>query len=337
MQSDGPPQPRTVAAPIPANDAARVQDLNASRLLQGGVLPDLDELIQMCQQVFRVDIAAVSLIDDKFQWFKSQVGLNVKRTPRDVSFCSWALYQGDHVLVPDALEDPRFEANPLVLDSPYIRFYSGIPLYSKRGHVLGTLCVIDSKPREFSADDITMQRYLARQAELLIEKFEIERMAMMDSLTGLYNRRYFEQRAVEQLNLARRTRQPLALAVLDIDDFKAINDTFGHAAGDRILVELAHVMKRVLRGSDVITRADGEEFHLMLPNTPAAIAQKVADRLRTAVAECQYFIKDKLNLSASVGLAALNPDDVDIQELIRRANAAMHEAKRSGKNRTCVA
>lgn len=331
---------RSTLPPKPDNDSQRVHDLTSTRLLSNGSMPDLDELTQMCQKVFNVDIAAVSLVDDNHQWFKSKVGLDLNSTPRDVSFCTWVLYQGDHVLVEDARNDPRFASNPLVLDAPFIRFYSGIPLYSKRGYMLGTLCIIHSEPRLMSVNEIDLQAHLARQAELLIEKFEIEQLAMTDSLTGLYNRRYFDQRAREEINNARRSLQPVSVVVLDIDDFKRINDSYGHSAGDIALVKLAQIMKQQLRSSDVVSRVGGEEFHILLPNTPECVAFQVAERIRCAVKSSPVVLasnngsqdSSEAYLTCSFGLATLKQSDQHIDSLLQRADAAMYEAKRNGKD-----
>lgn len=332
MQNTG----RSNLPPKPDNDRARVHDLTMSRLLGTSNLPDLDTLTHLCQRVFNVDIAAISLVDDKFQWFKSKTGLDLSNTTRELSFCTWVVYQGDHLLIEDASEDPRFSQNPLVLNEPNIRFYSGIPLYSQRGYMLGTLCIIHSTPRLMSVSEIELQEQLARQAELLIEKFEIEQLAMTDSLTGLYNRRYFDQRARDEINNARRNYQPLTTIVLDIDDFKRINDTYGHSAGDIALIKLAHIMKQELRSCDVVSRVGGEEFHILLVNTPECVAVRIAERMRQAIKASPIVLgspsEEPACLTCSFGIASLKADDQHIDCVLQRADAAMYEAKRRGKD-----
>ena len=327
---------RSKLPPKPDNDRARVHDLTMSRLLSTSNLPDLDTLTALCQKVFGVDIAAISLVDDKYQWFKSKVGLELSNTMREASFCTWVIYEGDHVLIENALDDPRFADNPLVHGEPNIRFYSGLPLYSSRGYMLGTLCIIHSEPRLMSVSEIELQEKLARQAELLIEKFEMEQLAMTDSLTGLYNRRYFDQRAREEISNARRNNQPLTAIVIDIDDFKRINDTYGHSAGDIALIKLANILKQELRSSDVVSRVGGEEFHILLTNTCEAIALRIAERMRRAIKASPIVLTDPslepASLTCSFGIACLRQDDQHVDCVLQRADAAMYEAKRKGKD-----
>lgn len=331
--------------PVPDDDSVRVKDLQHSGLLAGGRLNDLDELAHICQQVMGVDIAAISLVDDKHQWFKSTAGSPFKKTARDISFCTWAIYYEDHLIVEDARNDERFSNNPLVINEPFIRFYSGVPLYSKRGHILGTLCIIDSKPRTMSVADIELQQHFAHQAELLIEKFELEQLAMTDSLTGLFNRRYFGERAEEAIKQSRRDNLPLTIIVLDIDDFKQVNDSFGHSVGDRALIELSAVMKSSLRGSDILSRVGGEEFHILLPNTPQSRAEEVANRMREALKKASISIKSEssqeenhiISLTCSFGIASLREHDTHIDEVLKRADDAMYEAKRQGKDTVVLA
>lgn len=336
--------------PVPDNDSARVKDLHHSKLLTSGKLSDLDELAHICQRVMRVDIAAISLVDDKHQWFKSSTGSPFKKTARSLSFCTWAVYYKDHLIVEDTIADSRFCSNPLVTNKPFIRFYSGVPLYSKRGHILGTLCLIDSKPRTMSVSDIELQQHFAHQAELLIEKFELEQLAMTDSLTGLFNRRYFDERAEEAIKQSRREDLPMTIIVLDIDDFKQVNDSFGHSVGDRALIELSAVMKRSLRGSDILSRVGGEEFHILLPNTPESRAQEVAHRMREAIKSTHIKIdhdtlengaskniNESISLTCSFGIASLRAQDTHIDEVLKRADAAMYQAKRQGKDAVVLA
>ena len=337
MQNTG----RSNLPPVPKNDRARVHDLTMSRLLSIASLPDLDALTQMCQKMFDVDMAAISLVDDKYQWFKSKAGLDLTSTSRDISFCIWVISHGDHLLVENAAEHSFFSNNPFVTSAPYIRFYSGIPLYSKRGYILGTLCIMHSQPRMMSVHEIELQAYMARQAELLIEKYEIEQLAMTDSLTGLYNRRYFDQRARDEISNARRSAQPLSVVVLDIDDFKRINDSFGHSAGDIALIKLARIMKQELRSSDVVSRVGGEEFHILLPNTPETVALRVAERMRVAIKANPIVLgepsEEPACLTCSFGISSLQAQDHHIDSVLKRADAAMYEAKRQGKDIVVVA
>lgn len=130
-----------------------------------------DSITAFCATAFRVPIALVSLIDADRQWFKSRQGLDACETGRDISFCGHAILQEDPLVVPDALEDPRFADNPLVTGEPKIRFYAGMPLRLSSGFRVGTLCLIDRKPRRLEPEDLVLFRDLAR---LVVRELEAQ-------------------------------------------------------------------------------------------------------------------------------------------------------------------
>jgi GAF domain-containing protein len=122
-----------------------------------------------CRSRFQVEIAVVSLVDTDRQWFKSICGLTATETPRDISFCGHAILQDGVMEVRDALEDPRFADNPLVVGPPFIRFYAGAPLKLSSGHNVGTLCLIDSKPMHLEAEEFDHLRVLAHMVSMELE------------------------------------------------------------------------------------------------------------------------------------------------------------------------
>ncbi|MCW2603604.1 MAG: sensor hybrid histidine kinase [Pseudonocardiales bacterium] len=152
--------------PIPADEAERVAALRALALLDTPSEERFDRITRTAQRVLNVPIALITLVDTDRQYFKSCQGLGVSETPRSASFCAHAIAADDILHVRDALEDPRFVRNPLVLGSPYIRFYAGKPLQSVSGHRLGTLCVIDIVPRNLTEDEASTLIDLAAWAEL---------------------------------------------------------------------------------------------------------------------------------------------------------------------------
>jgi GAF domain-containing protein len=128
-----------------------------------------DDIVALAAYLCNVPIALITLVDESRTWFKSRLGLNEKETPRDVAFCAHAILQTEPLIMRDALKDTRFSDNPLVTSSPHIRFYAGFPLASPDGFALGTLCVIDRKPRRLSAEQKTAMQTLARQVMALLE------------------------------------------------------------------------------------------------------------------------------------------------------------------------
>jgi PAS domain S-box-containing protein len=159
-------------APLPDNEAERLAGLRGLGILDTPPEPAYDELSALAAHVCQTPIALISFVDEDRQWFKSRVGCTVGETPREVAFCAHAILQPDLMIVPDASADERFANNPLVTSPPGIRFYAGAPLVTAEGHALGTLCVIDHKPRELTADQARALRALSHQvvAQLRLKK-----------------------------------------------------------------------------------------------------------------------------------------------------------------------
>ena len=156
----------------PKNEEARLGALEKYAILDTDPEAAFDDLTLLASFVCKTPIALISLIDEQRQWFKSQVGLSVSETTRDVAFCSSAILQNDVFIVPDALQDERFRNNPLVVSEPHIRFYAGAPLINEDGYALGTLCVIDQKPRELEPDQKDALKALSR---LVLAQLEFRR------------------------------------------------------------------------------------------------------------------------------------------------------------------
>ncbi|HXY39672.1 MAG TPA: diguanylate cyclase [Vicinamibacteria bacterium] len=163
---------------------------------------------------------------------------------------------------------------------------------------------------------------------------EARQRASVDALTGVDSRAHFLEGAARALSQARRHRRELSLLMLDIDRFKAVNDGYGHAAGDATLVTLARICSRTLRDGDAIGRLGGDEFAVLLPEAPRTAASQVADRLRHALAASGVEWEGRrLPLEVSVGVATMGAEDEHIDALLHRADEALYEAKREGRNR----
>eukprot|EP00741_Cyanophora_paradoxa_P015744 tig00020904_g15199.t1 len=160
-------------APIPDNEEERIKTLWAYNIIDSGVDDNFMRIVQMAKRSFHVPIALIALVDEKRQWFKAVEGLNCFETDRNVSFCGHAILQkeAEPLVIRDATRDWRFRNNPLVLGDPFIRFYAGAPLRAASGTNLGTLCIIDREPRDFSRDDVIRLKDLAAVVVREIELF----------------------------------------------------------------------------------------------------------------------------------------------------------------------
>ncbi len=192
--------------------------------------------------------------------------------------------------------------------------------------------------KKFEASmDVLHARLGEAQAEcndLYSEIAKLRQRSQLDSLSGLPNRAAFMMRAQVEYERATRYGSPLSIAVVDIDHFKRINDSFGHRAGDTVIAELGSLIARNLRKSDFVCRYGGEEFVMLLPETTLDRAYQAAEKVRIAVSECPFAFRDRrVQLSVSIGVAELEPKQ-SISDLVEKADVALYEAKSAGRNRS---
>jgi diguanylate cyclase (GGDEF)-like protein len=166
---------------------------------------------------------------------------------------------------------------------------------------------------------------------------EVHENSVRDSLTGCFNRRHALEVVDAELRRARRSHMPLSMIMFDLDHFKRINDHYGHLAGDAVLAAVGGRMKAVLRGSDMKCRYGGEEFLILLPDTPLSGARRVAETLRGEIQDHPVTFNDeRINVTASFGLTAITPGELDPLVIMGRADSALYRAKQQGRNRVCV-
>ena len=312
---------------IPQDEQARLHALRALNVLDTPQEERFDRLTRLAIRMFGVPIALVSLVDENRQWFKSCVGLSASETSRDISFCGHAILGDDVFLIPNATEDIRFADNPLVTNDPHIRFYAGCPLIAPNGFKLGTLCIIDTSPRDFGKDDIEALKDLAAMVE---HELAAIHQATMDELTGISNRRGFIMLAKQSLPLCTRLNIPATLIFLDLDKFKPINDQFGHAEGDLALTQFANLLKMTCRDSDVFARLGGDEFVVLLTNASKQQAEEIIAKFRLALAKYNQSTKRGYEILFSCGIVEFSHDTHrNIEQLLIEGDAMMFEAKRS--------
>lgn len=312
-------------AAIPDNEASRLHALRSLSVLDTPEEERFDRLTRMARRMFRVPVALVSLVDENRQWFKSRDGLAVCETPRDISFCGHAIHADDIFLINDAQQDPRFADNPLVTGEPHVRFYAGCPLRTADGHKIGTLCILDSVPRDFDDDDRIALHDLASVVEDELTAFQT---ATTDDLTRISNRRGFLLLAQYSLNFCARQRQPATLAFIDLDQFKPINDRFGHAEGDRALVAFSEIMRCSFRSTDLFARLGGDEFVVLLSGAHKADAEQVIRKFGEAVQAYNLEAGRGYDLKFSAGLVEFEPAaHQNIDALLAEGDAQMYAIK----------
>lgn len=312
--------------PKPADEAQRLETLRALNILDSSPDERFDRLTRLAKRLFGVPIALVSLIDEDRQWFKSRQGLDASETPREISFCGHAILGDDIFMVPDATLDERFHDNPLVTGAPDIRFYAGCPLAVADGSKLGTLCIIDSEPRQLSDEDRGLLHDLASIAE---QELSALQLATVDGLTLLSNRRGFMALAQQTIDVCLRLNEPVSLLFFDLDRFKEINDNFGHAEGDNALRTFAGLLQENFRGSDVIGRLGGDEFAVLACAAEEVGIPGVLHRLHESAERINRASGRGYDIAYSVGAVEFNASrHGTVAELLGEADTLMYRHKR---------
>ena len=455
------PPPR--GYPIPPNEEERLKEILGYDYPDGPAQASLNRICLLAQSLFNVPIALVTLIGRHEQKFIAKCGVDADGTPRKDAFCTYAILNDEVLIVNDATRDARFSENPLVTGDMHIRFYAGAPLIVRPGIRLGTLCIINTKPCEFSKEEASrlqmlatvavneLRRYrvtldLMRQQELsaqtarmtkvgswiwdvrtkslvwseetyrifevaldvtptekMVTRFwgddrtgvargmervvrdrvpvdlehpivtaagtqrwvrsvaepeitdgavsriigsiqditeqrehaaKVERLAFRDSLTGLPNRALFQIRLTTAVAEAEQLGSKVGLLMLDLDHFKDVNDTLGHAAGDALLRSVSEQMLSVYRGTDTVARLGGDEFAVIIPNV-RDISDLTAptERLRELLRHPREHDGKHLSISASIGASLYPAHDCTAAALLGSADIALYRAKNAGRNR----
>ena len=460
--------------PLPQNEASRLSHLRRLELAAGPPDPGLDAVVALAAASFSMPIAFVSLLDDERQWFKARCGFDFNQSRREDALCNHAIATGDLLVVEDMRDDPRFADNPFVTGPLQLRFYAGCPISADGEHLLGTLCLVDSRPRSFSAEDrVRLRQFGAmvdgllrtyrhalevrdgldriralttdladRQALLLqveemteaggwtlmrdgtmewsdqiyrihelpvgempdlsgafrffpeaaqkIVSTAIERAfthgerfrhevdfitargnrrrvrstgerligadgevkvvgifqdvteqsdyeqrlwnaAHLDPLTELPNRLRFSALFGEEIVKAETAGGTAGLMLVNLDNFKQINDTLGHYAGDQVLRQVGERIRRAVGAENVAARFGSDEFALCLPGGDEASIARAAAQVQKAIARPLTVGAHKVFLTASIGCARFPQDAATTEDLVKCADIALFSVKRSGR------
>ncbi len=306
-------------------------------------------ILEQAKHLFDFDIITLALIDDNG---------DIAQFLNDAGF-EWENHKNLILLTSNELLKATFNVSPKpyigAYKSPkYSRLFAGIKpkpasivvsTLTRRKKYLGSLNIGSYNPGRF-ANKITteMIEIISAITTICLENYlhfeTLQRTSFVDSLTGVNNRRFFEQRLDEELGRSQRSIQPLSCLFLDIDFFKSVNDTYGHQGGDLVLSMVAAAIKTQMRSIDVLARYGGEEFVVILSNINESKAQDIAERIRITVAELSIDL-DELSISVtiSIGVATYLPDPTNTNkkeiasQLIKLADTALYQAKHNGRNR----
>jgi diguanylate cyclase (GGDEF)-like protein len=311
-----------------------------------------DSLAQLAAEICTTSMGAISLVCDDRQWFKAAHGMGLRETPIEQSICAHVIAESGVFVITDAASHPVFRSNAQVRGDLGLRFYAGVPIHSRDGVPIGALCVVDTvaRPEGLTAAQTRALAVLGQQVEtqlelrreILVQEGRIERerrlsrklehSANHDSLTDLPNRGYLIREFEKRMNTPLGYSHPPALLLIDVDNFKTINDGFGHAAGDLVLVEVASRLRETLGGDAMAARVGGDEFAILLRRcaSPEETVE-VAGTLLHAVN--LPFIQGGRNLDCriSIGYALATSEDETFATLHRKADLALASAKAAGR------
>jgi diguanylate cyclase (GGDEF)-like protein len=300
-------------------------------------------LVQNAAELMRAERGSILILDEESEKFKvkgaignqaevvkmlaskylgERVARNVLRTGRPLIVRD-AMKSG----IPVAPADWKYKSNSFICYPIIIS-----------GKKIGVLNLTDKLDDSFyNEKDLEILHALAPQIALALDRTtllrkagEFEQLSITDSLTGLLNRRYLEERLTEELNRSQRHGYPMSFLMIDVDDFKSYNDTFGHTEGDKALQMVGQSLKATLRGADVAARYGGEEFSILLPQTTIKEAHTIAERIRQRVEETRF---SNRKVTISIGIATCSNELNTTNALIAAADNALYKAKKSGRNK----
>jgi len=299
-----------------------------------------DSFIEELKKVVDVSWAAIVLIGENDAYFlalSSEIGSTWKvgeQVPIKGTAMEWVVTHKKAMVESNLSRESQFVTEECHLQQGVCSI-AYLPLIAK-GRAIGSLIVASRHPNAYSQRHIMFLEQLVSQIAMPIENSrlyaEVEEKARVDKLTGLLNRRSLDEVMASEISRHARYGGVFSLITLDLDSFKAFNDNYGHLAGDKLLGEIGSIVKNTIRRGDQAFRYGGDEFTILLPNTPIAAANRVAERIRKQVASKRT--AGYIPVTASLGLASWPADGIGADEIIGAADAALYDTKRSGGNRS---
>ncbi len=256
-------------------------------------------------------------------------------------YCETVINTNKMLMIPNALEDPVWCDNPDVKLN--MISYVGFPIIKSDGKPFGTICALDNKANNFSSEYINLlekfRNYIQNSIKLININEELKILSSTDVLTNIDNRRSVVNKCEIEIDRAVRQKTNYSLLLIDIDNFKPINDKYGHKAGDLVLKEFVSSIKLNLRQYDIFGRYGGEEFVILLPNTKFSKAELIGKRICNKCENTKFsFNGYTINFTVSIGIRFVDPKETNtnFDILIRAADKALYNAKENGKNQICI-
>jgi diguanylate cyclase (GGDEF)-like protein len=309
----------------------------------------IDVIMGKIQVLIPSEAWSILLVDETRSYLSFALALGDKSSPlaklkvkMGEGIAGWVAQSGESLIVNDVSKDPRFASKFDHQTQFQTRSILCAPLVS-RGRSIGVVEVLNKRGGDFSQADLELLMTLVEPCAIAIENAQLfqraEQLTVTDDLTRLFNSRYLTLYLERELTRCRRHGIPLSLVFLDLDGFKAVNDLYGHLAGSATLTEVGRILSDTVRESDTLARYGGDEFVVVLPETPSSGALVIAERIRKAI-EAHDFLADQglsVHISASFGIACF-PDHAQTPEgLVQKADQAMYRVKEANKNGVQVA
>lgn len=300
-------------------------------------------VVRAASRLTNADAGGVLVLDPASGNLVHREGHGLSGAERTISFApgegvaGWVAERGRAARIADIRRDRRFV--PKVVQKLAIRSLLCVPVKLK-ARVVGVLTVTSARVGAFGTDDAKLLGMLAAQVALDLENARLEALASRDPLTGIANRRRFDEVLERTLADAKRTKIPVGVAMLDLDHFKTVNDVYGHPEGDKVLRLAVERWLSAVRPADLLARLGGEEFAVLIPGADAARSKDVAERLRARLAAKPFPVRRgtvQLPMTVSIGVAVAERGAGTPSKLLSSADAALYRAKRDGRNRVVVA
>ncbi|MFC1522409.1 diguanylate cyclase [Elusimicrobiota bacterium] len=304
----------------------------------------LSEILKAIRYVMNTSASSVLLLDkalDELYFYETSGGSAQIREIRlkvGEGIAGWVAKHKKPLIVHDVNRDKRFAKRVDKKTGLKTQSIICVPLIANN-ELLGVLEAMNKKKGKFNSPDLQLFMAFAAQAATALHSAQLYSMAHTDSLTGAYGRRYFQTWLEQDFERAKRYNMDFSLVLLDIDNFKQINDKYGHQAGDYVLLETVMAIKENLRKTDMVARYGGEEFAVIMPHTRIKVTKEISVRLRKIIDHNHYAWKGQtIPVTVSMGISSFNKNHPrSSDDMIASADKALYEAKKTGRNKVCVA